>query len=107
MRHISFVAVAIAVLLGSGNALAGRGASYSSVESAIRAGGSDAIIAELERAEDLICPACIGPVEGLLASPDYRVREVAAWWFARRPAEKARLATQAMGRLSGTNGQSI
>jgi HEAT repeat protein len=37
----------------------------------------------------------------LLDSEDYRVREVAAWWFARRPVQKSELVDMATARLYG------
>jgi HEAT repeat protein len=37
----------------------------------------------------------------LLDHDDYRVREVAAWWFARRPALKAAITLQSLARLTG------
>jgi HEAT repeat protein len=75
-------------------AMAGKGGSAGLIRSAIQSGSVDAIIAELERAESLICEECVGPVTNLLEDNRYEVREVAAWWFARRPALKNMLAEQ-------------
>jgi HEAT repeat protein len=80
-------------------AQAGRGSSYSRVMSAIRTNNADVIISELERAERLICGACVDPVMALIDHEDYRIREVAAWWFARRPAQKVELVDVATARL--------
>lgn len=82
---------------------AGRGASLSSISSAIRSGNADAIISELERAERLVCGSCVEPVMALLDSDDYRIREVASWWFARRPAQKAEIRDLSIARLYGTD----
>jgi len=102
MRHRSLLVLAlmlVAAVAAPRAAHAGRGSSYGQIMSAIRSGNADAIISELERAERLPCGACIEPVMGLLDSEDYRVREVAAWWFARRPAQKTELVDVATARL--------
>jgi HEAT repeat protein len=102
MRKLNMTVVALVALVSS-TAFAGRGASFSSVQSAIRSGNADAIIAELERAERLPCAACVEPVMALLDSDDYRIREAAAWWFARRPANKAEIRDLSLARLYGTD----
>jgi HEAT repeat protein len=93
------VALAITATLPPSSAQAGRGSSYSQVMSAIQTGNADVITFELERAERLVCGACIEPVMHLLDSDDARIREVAAWWFARRPAQKAEIHDLAVARL--------
>src|SRR5688572_20683294 len=82
---------------------AGRGASYASIMEAIRSNNADVITSELERAERLVCGACVLPVMELLDHQDYRVRQVAAWWFARRPALKTILAADMTERLAGND----
>ena len=102
MRHRSLLVLAlmlVAAVAVPRVAHAGRGSSYGQIMSAIRTGNADVIISELERAERLPCGACIEPVMALLDSEDYRVREVAAWWFARRPAQKTELIDVATARL--------
>ncbi len=76
-------AVALAV---PGVARAGRGGSPQAIQQAIAADSVDAIQAELERAEHLVCAACVDLVMPLVDHPDHRVRRVAAWWLARRAA---------------------
>jgi HEAT repeat protein len=104
MRHRHFIAAAL-VLAAAGVSLAprvahaGRGSSYGQIMTAIRTGNADVIISELERAERLPCGSCVEPVMALIDSEDYRVREVAAWWFARRPAQKTELIDVATARL--------
>src|SRR5688572_19927169 len=98
MRRVILSMFVLASLL-SADAFAGRGSSTSQIKSAIRSGNADAIISELERAERLVCGACIDPVMELLDHDDYRVREAAAWWFARRPSLKAYLTDLATARL--------
>jgi len=97
--RIHLLALVLVALAFPSLAHAGRGSSYGQVLSAIRTGNADVIISELERAERLVCGACVEPVMALLDSDDYRVREVAAWWFARRPAQKAELIDMATARL--------
>src|SRR5258708_33986204 len=72
----------------SGTAQAGRGGSPSAIRSAIAANSSDAIQAELERAEYLVCAGCTDMVLPLVDHSSYRVRQVAAWWLARRATSK-------------------
>jgi HEAT repeat protein len=94
-----------AMLLGTaGLARAGRGGSHARIQNAIRTGSSAALIAEIERAERLICSsACIETMMSLLADPRYEVREAAGWWFARRPAQKAELRERALAELQGSD----
>ena len=102
MRHRSLLVLAlmlVATVAAPRAAHAGRGSSYGQIMSAIHSGNADVIISELERAERLPCGACVEPVMALLDSEDYRVREVAAWWFARRPAQKTELVDVATARL--------
>ena len=68
----------------SGTAQAGRGGSPEAIQSAIAANSVDAIQAELERAEHLVCAGCTDMVLPLIDHLDGRVRQAAAWWLARR-----------------------
>ncbi|HUH00479.1 MAG TPA: HEAT repeat domain-containing protein [Kofleriaceae bacterium] len=103
-RNIAMLLTATAcslVLVGTTSvADAGRGGSYSRIATAINGGGTATIIAELERAERLVCPSCVQPVMNLLDDDRFEVREVAAWWFARRPAQKAMLHDRSVERLA-------
>ena len=74
---------AVAAVL-PGVAQAGHGGSPQAIQQAIAANSVDAIQAELERAEFLVCSACVDLVMPLVDHPDYRVRRVAAWWLSRR-----------------------
>jgi HEAT repeat protein len=65
-------------------AFAGRGGSPQAIKSAIEANSVDAIQAELERAEHLVCAGCTDMVVPLVDHLNYRVRQAAAWWLARR-----------------------
>jgi HEAT repeat protein len=82
------VAAALALLttsvLAPGAAFAGRGSSPGAIKAAIASGSIDAISAELERSEQLVCGGCVNDVKPLVDSPDPRVRKVAAWWLSRR-----------------------
>jgi HEAT repeat protein len=76
-------ALTLAVLLSS-PVEAGRGGSPDRIQRAIQSGSVDAISAELERTEHLICGSCIQMVRPLIDHDDGRVRRVASWWLARR-----------------------
>jgi HEAT repeat protein len=100
MKRNVLTFAALAVVLGaSAPAVAGKGGSVTRIQNAIASGSDDAIIAEIERAERLVCPACVEPLMELLDHPSYEVRDAAAWWFARRPAQRAEIAELAKARL--------
>jgi hypothetical protein len=67
-------------------AFAGHGGSAAAINAAVASGSQDAIIGEIEHAENLMCAECVQTVTSLTADPRLEVRQVAAWWFARRPA---------------------
>ena len=71
-------------MAAAGVAQAGRGGSPQAIQLAITSGSPDAIKAELERAEFLVCGICSDMVRPLVDSPDASIRQVAAWWLARR-----------------------
>src|SRR4029078_11123138 len=78
---VTFLGISLAA---AGTAVAGRGASPQSVQRDIASGSPDAIKAELERAEHLVCVSCVDMVMPLLDNNNQGIREVAAWWIARR-----------------------
>ena len=78
---VTFLGISLAA---AGTAVAGRGSSPQAVQLAIRSGSPDAIKAELERAEHLVCVSCVDMVMPLLDNNNQGIREVAAWWIARR-----------------------
>ena len=84
MKTISKLA-AIALTVFTLPALAGKGGSNGKIVAAVQSGSTDAIIAEVERAEGLVCDDCIQTVTNLTEDNRFAVREVAAWWFAKRP----------------------
>lgn len=90
---IKLAAVAL-IALAPQAALAGKGGSAARIQSAVNSTSIDAITAEIERAEGLWCDECVDIVTKLTEDPRYPVREVAAWWFTRRPALKDMLASQ-------------
>ena len=94
MKNISLkiAAVAFAMLVPAA-AFAGKGGSNAKLAAAVSSGSVDAIIAEAERMESLLCEECIQTMTNLTEDSRYAVREVAAWWFARRPALKDMLAS--------------
>ena len=85
-KKLAMVAASVAVLaVGLGGvAQAGRGGSPQAIQLAIASGSPDAIKAELERAEFLVCGACVDLVKPLVDHADPGIRQVAAWWLARR-----------------------
>ncbi|HEY1811298.1 MAG TPA: HEAT repeat domain-containing protein [Kofleriaceae bacterium] len=94
--------IAVALMLGAASvADAGKGGSAVAIQSAIASNGQDAILAEVERTETLECSACVPLVTQLLTDDRYAVREVAAWWFAKRPGLQQRMAVQMEAALQG------
>lgn len=73
-----------AFAMGIPVASAGKGASYLSIRNAINSGSVDAVLAELERAEKLPCGSCIDLITPLIDHDNAQVRDVAAWWLAKR-----------------------
>jgi HEAT repeat protein len=80
---------------------AGTGGSEGTIRSAVRSTNADAIISALEQAEHIPCSTnCMTMVMELLENDDYRIRQVAAWWFARRPAQMKEVTERAVAWLS-------
>jgi HEAT repeat protein len=92
MKNIGTKIAAVAFLMLATPAFAGKGGSAQKIQSAISSRSVDAIIAEVERAEGLACGECIQLITNLTEDSRYQVREVAAWWFAKRPAMAKMLA---------------
>ena len=104
MKTIRMKLAAVALVLAAAlPASAGVGGSADKIRAAVASGSVDAIIAEVERAEALACEECIQLVTNLTEDGRYPVREVAAWWFAKRPAMKDMLVEQ-FGRELVTGG---
>jgi HEAT repeat protein len=102
MKNIGIKLAAVAFLLAaSAPAFAGKGGSAANINAAVASSSVDAIIAEVERAEKLMCDACIDTMTQLTAHPRYEVREVAAWWFAKRPTYHKLMADQFAAELVG------
>ena len=85
MKTMNKLTAVALTLLASTAAYAGKGGSNAAIVDAVKSGSTDAIIAEVERAEGLICQDCIQTVTVLTEDNRYAVREVAAWWFGKRP----------------------
>ena len=97
---IQLAAVAFAIIASASVASAGRGGSASKIRNAVATGSVDAIIAEIERAEHLVCQDCGDILTNLLDHDRYEVRQAAAWWFAKRPSVKTVYVTQMTDDLS-------
>jgi len=99
MKSMKLAAVAFVLAASMTPALAGKGGGYGLIRDAIASHSQDAIIAELERSESLMCPDCVPLVTSLLSDDRYAVREAAGWWFSRRPGYMKQLTTQMLGDL--------
>jgi hypothetical protein len=78
---VTFLGISLAA---AGTAVAGTGSSPQAVQRAIASGSIDAIQSELERAERLVCVSCVDMVRPLIDDQNQKIRQVAAWWLARR-----------------------
>ena len=96
---LTTLALAAAVALPM-TASAGKGASYASIKNAINSGNPDSIVAEVERAEKLPCGSCIDLITPLIDEKDSRIRDVAAWWLAKR-AIRDQVRDEMFARLQG------
>lgn len=91
-KHLA--AVAFTLLAVGGVAQAGRGGSAARIRNAVATHSVDAIVAEVERAEKLVCADCKDVMTTLLHHDRYEVRQVAGWWWAKRPAYAAQLTAE-------------
>ena len=106
----NFVIAALAIAFtgaSAGLAEAGRGGGVERMRHAVASGSTDAIIAEVERAERLVCLECVPVVMDLLDDDRYEIREVAAWWFAKRPALAAELRQRSLTDLQGKDARLV
>src|SRR4051794_18475686 len=97
--------LAVALTLAATSSFAGKGGSNAKIVAAIQSGSTDAIVAEVERAEGLMCSECVQTITNLTEDSRFAVREVAAWWFAKRPALAKTMSEQMKGEL--VSGDSI
>jgi hypothetical protein len=97
---IAILASVLAVAGVTGPALAGHGGSPQAIKAAIDASSVDAIQAELERAEHLVCAGCTDMVIPLIDHTSYRVRQAAAWWLARRGVSHGSVYVAMLNRLA-------
>lgn len=103
IKQLAAVALTVGTMCFATPALAGKGGSNARIQTAVQSGSTDAIIAEVERAEGLLCEECVQTVTALTEDSRYAVREVAGWWFAKRPALNKVLAEQMVGDLQSTS----
>jgi HEAT repeat protein len=94
MKTMNKLAAVALALLTASTANAGKGGSAAAIKAAVASGSQDSILAEVERTEGLMCAECIDTVTALTEDNRYPVREVAAWWFAKRPQLAALMAAQ-------------
>ncbi len=99
---------AVAALLAVASpAWAGKGGSVGQIRSAVASGSVDAIVAELERSEALLCVDCISVVDSLLSHARYEVREAAGWWIAKRPLLRQQTIERMAASLGTGTGDSV
>lgn len=105
MKNIGtkLAAVALALAASAAPAVAGKGGSAAQLKDAVRSNSTDAIVAEIERTESLICEECMQTMINLTEDNRYAVREAAAWWFARRPGSKDIMVSQMNDDLTGAD----
>jgi HEAT repeat protein len=95
MKNIGKKLAAVAfVLCAASPAMAGKNGSSAKIRDAYASGSVDAIVAEVERAEALMCSECVDLVTIMTTDDRLAVREVAAWWFAKRPSLQKEMAKQ-------------
>jgi hypothetical protein len=87
-------AVALTMFATTVPAFAGKGGSADAIKQAVQSNSVDAIIAEVERTEHLICEQCMQIMINLTEDNRLPVRDVAAWWFAKRPGAKNIMVSQ-------------
>ena len=104
---LASLAVVGALAMRAPTAIAGTGGSADAVRDAVASGSTDAILAEVERVERLVCADCVEPITALLDDSRYPVRQVAAWWFAKRPALKTMMTGQMRTDLGGTDSTKV
>ena len=96
------VIVLASVLALSSPAFAGFGSSSVALKAAVQSGSVDAIVAELEKAEELPSQGAIAVVMPLVDHDSYRVRDAAGWWLTRRGVRTQVIANMT-ARLSGSD----
>jgi HEAT repeat protein len=99
MRTVIALAFVAAV---SSPAWAGFGSSAVALKAAVQSGSVDAIVAELEKAEELPSRGAIDVVLPLVDYSSYRVRDAAGWWLTRRGV-RTQVMADMTARLSGSD----
>lgn len=99
------IAAIFTIALLASPAFAGKNGSAELIRGAMQSRSQDAIIAEVERTEHLMCSQCVSLVAELTQDSRLPVREVAAWWFAKRPGLHKQFAAQFLTELA--SGDSI
>lgn len=100
MRTVAILAFVVA--LSSSPAFAGFGSSAVALKAAVQSGSVDAIVAELEKAEELPSLGAIDVVMPLVDHASYRVRDAAGWWLTRRGVRTQVIANMT-ARLTGSD----
>src|SRR5689334_21188183 len=101
----TFIIFATTVVMGlalSSPAFAGFGSSSVALKAAVQSGSVDAIVAELDKAEELPSKGAIAVVLTLVDHDSWRVRDAAGWWLTRRGVRTQVIANMT-ARLSGSD----
>ncbi|MFO0636341.1 MAG: HEAT repeat domain-containing protein [Nannocystaceae bacterium] len=102
IHRVCKAVVLAAILAVPAVASAGKGASYGSLRNASASNNRDSILAEVERAEKLPCAPCVDLITPLIDHDDAAVRDVAAWWLAKRGIRE-QVRDQMFARLTGAD----
>ena len=76
--------ILLSLVVVSSPAWAGFGSSSVAIQAAVQSGSVDAIVAELEKSEELPSKGAIAAVLPLVDHASWRVRDAAGWWLTRR-----------------------
>jgi HEAT repeat protein len=101
MRILGGILFALIVAAPSA-AWAGFGSSSVALQTAVQSGSVDAIVAELEKAEELPSAGAINVVLPLVDHSSWRVRDAAGWWLTRRGV-RTQVMADMTARLSGSD----
>jgi HEAT repeat protein len=102
MRTAHGILFALIMTATAAPAWAGHGSSALALKAAVQSGSVDAIVAELEKAEELPSLGAIDVVLPLVDHASYRVRDAAGWWLTRRGV-RTQVIADMTARLSGAD----
>ncbi len=101
MRTTLFGAT-VALLLFGPAAYAGRGGGADDIRDALASGSAESFKAAVERAELLVCGACVSVARPAIDHPDAKARRAFGWFVAKR-GERPAIIAEMVARLAGTD----